>query len=57
MKKIPFNCYIGDATAVMILLSKIDCRDRHTLPIKSEYTATNNTYGEGKKDKTLLGIN
>ena len=55
MKKIPFNCYVGDATAVMILLSEVDCRDRHALPVESEHTATSSTYGEGKKDETPLG--
>ena len=56
MKKIPFYCYIGDATTVMIFLFKINCRDRYTLLIKLKHTTTSNIYREGKKNKILLGI-
>ena len=46
IKKIFFNCYIWDIIAVMILLSKINCRDRHILLIKLKHTATSNIYRE-----------
>ena len=54
IKKIPFNCYIRDATAVVILLSEIDCRDRHALPVESEHTATSSIYGEESPHKIEL---
>ena len=46
IKKIPFNYYIGDATVVIILFSKINYRDRHILLIKLKHTATSNIYRE-----------